>query len=120
MTSAEVEGVVPVNVNTVSFRDQNTQTLPSADSQLWSIEKFTDSACHLYTGLQTVSKFYMVLCTLGPARFHLQYCYGTTPSLNVPDQFLLTLIKLRIHPSNAELAINFDISEKSVSNIFVA
>lgn len=88
-------------------------------ARMWSIENMNDSACHLYTGLGSKAKFYFVLSTLGPARNKLNYYHGNPPSLSVDDQFLLTLMKLRTHPTNLELSVNFNISEKMVSNIFV-
>lgn len=89
------------------------------DRQLFSVDKLTDDAIHHYTGLTCRAKFDMVLETLGEARFFLNYHYTTTPSLSIPNQFLLTLIKLRTHPPHIELAINFNVSEKQVSNVFL-
>jgi len=88
-------------------------------TQLFTIDNFNNIAIHHYTGLNNRSKFDMVLCTLGDGRFHLEYYYKTVPSLTIADQFLLTLIKLRTHPPNIELGINFGINEKQVSNIFI-
>jgi hypothetical protein len=78
-----------------------------------------DSALHYYTGLETRAKFDMVLATLGPAAYELVYYHGCKPSLCIEDQFLLTLIKFRTHPTNKELSISFGISEKQVSNVFI-
>lgn len=122
-TPEETEEAVSSSVATqtssssISLKDQDTQT--ATNDQLRSIDKFDDEACHLYTGLGTIAKFYMVLSTLGGARFRLQYYQCVKPTLSIPDQFLLTLIKLRTHPSHAELAINFKITEKMVANIFI-
>ena len=61
----------------------------------------------------------MVMSILGPAVDHLSYYYGVTPPLTVEDQFFLTLIKLRTHPTNRELSIFFGLNEKQVSNVFI-
>lgn len=87
--------------------------------QLFSINRLDTEAIHHYTGLSCRSKFDMVLSSLGPARFNLEYYYSTNPPISINDQFLLTLIKLRTHPPNVELAINFGINQKQVSNIFI-
>ena len=81
---------------------------------------FSDEKIHFYTGLETYSKFLMVLGTLGEAAHHLNYYYGYgVGDLTVEDQFFLTLIKLRRFPPNVELSYWFNISDKQVSNIFI-
>ncbi|XP_062578650.1 uncharacterized protein LOC134240580 [Saccostrea cucullata] len=77
-----------------------------------------DAGIHFYTGLETISKFYFVLRTLGPAAYCLNYVYHQVTNISVPDQFFLVLIKLRRHRTNFELSRLFSISEKTVSNIF--
>ena len=72
-----------------------------------------------YTGLNCTEHFHYVLDTLGPAAYHLNYRWRTPQTLNVTNQFLLTLIKLRLHTPNIELGFLFNISEFSVSNIVV-
>ncbi|XP_014679474.1 PREDICTED: uncharacterized protein LOC106819344 [Priapulus caudatus] len=74
---------------------------------------------HYYTGLETYDKFLFVLNTLGPAAYRLNYFHGVDPTLSVPDQFFLTLIKLREHMTNFALSRTFDVSESAVTNIFV-
>ena len=59
----------------------------------------------------------MVLDTLVPAAHALIYNYGVDPPISVEDQFFLTLIKLRTHPTNKELGIFFGLNEKQVSNL---
>ena len=61
----------------------------------------------------------MVLDTLDPAAHALVYYYGVDPPISVEDQFFLTLIKLRTHPTNKELGIFFCLNEKQVSNVFI-
>ena len=72
-----------------------------------------------YTGLEHSAHFDYVLNTLGPAAHHLQYRWRKPTKPAVEDQFLMTLMKLRLHKSNIELSFLFDISEYSVANIFV-
>lgn len=87
--------------------------------QLHSAKKFDNETIHFYTGLETYDKFVMVLHTLGPAAYSLKYYYGNKPNLSIEDQFFLTLIKLRTHPTNQELTIFFGISLMQVSNVFI-
>ena len=61
----------------------------------------------------------MVLATLGSVVNHLNYYNNTIPTLSREDQFLVALMKLRVHHPNEELALLFGISRKQVSNIFI-
>lgn len=104
-------------------RPVDAQTLTDTNmaniSQIYHINHFSDEAIHIHTGLTCREKFDMVLSTLGDGRFHLSYYYESKPRLCVEDQLLLTLMKLRHHPSNKILACNFNINPKMVSNIFI-
>ena len=65
--------------------------------------------------------FWIVLSTLGPAAYELTYIYfhGCNHSLSVEDQFFMTLVKLRQHKTNFEMSRMFDVSEATITNIFV-
>jgi len=80
---------------------------------------FDDRALQYYTGLPDMQSFSYVLGTLGPAAYNLQYRWGVPQEISVTNQFLLTLMKLRLHCPNKELSILFRVSETVVSNIFV-
>lgn len=80
---------------------------------------FDNDAIHYYTGLDNYSKFSYVLSTLGPAAYRLRYYQFAVHKLPVPDQFFMTLIKLRRHTPDFELSRMFAISERYVSNIFI-
>ena len=95
------------------------QTDSTSVCQLYSAKKFDDDNIHFYTGLESYEKFRMVLDTLDPAAHALVYYYGVDPPISVEDQFFLTLIKLRTHPTNKELGILFCLNEKQVSNVFI-
>ena len=71
-----------------------------------------DAGIHFYTGFETISKFYFVLTTLGPAAYSLNHIYHQVTNISVPDQFFLVLMKLRRHRTNFELSRLFNISEK--------
>lgn len=96
----------------------STQTTSSPD-RLYTAKRFSDEQLHYFTGLESYRKFLLVLDTLGPAAHELIYFYGSPPPLPVEDQFFLTLVKLRIHSPNTELSIQFGISERHVSNVFI-
>ena len=81
----------------------------------WKFRK----AIHFYTGLESQNNLKMILLSLGPDQHALEYFHGIRPKLIVEDQFFLTLVKLRQYKTNYELAVWFNISEKSVTNVFV-
>ena len=79
----------PVTTATVS-----TQT-PSYP--MYSIENFIndDAGIHFYTGLENYSRFEFVLRSLGPAAYHLEYTSHRVENLSIPNQFFMTMMKLR-------------------------
>ena len=72
-----------------------------------------------YTGIQDYETFQDVLRSLGPAAFHLSYWNSVSPAINVPDQLLLTLIKLRSYRPNFELSRMFKIPESDVYGVII-
>ncbi|XP_050415275.1 uncharacterized protein LOC126829417 [Patella vulgata] len=80
---------------------------------------FDDAAMLFYTGLANYEDFCFVLNSLGEAAFHLNYLYNQVELLSIENQFMLTLVKLRQYKTNFELSRLFDISETSVTNIWV-
>lgn len=118
-SDAHVDAVTADSEETiVVVNSAGTQTL---ECPPFHIDKFlTDhEGLHYYTGLENYSKFMYVLSTLGNAAYDLNYYQFQCEKLSVPNQFLLTLIKLRLHIPNFELSRMFNISESSVSNIFI-
>lgn len=100
----------------ISQRDFFSQT----DTQpLYRLDNFrsNDKAIHFYTGLESYVKLLFVLSTLGPAAYCLDYIYHNVVTISVPDQFFITLIKLRRYTTNYELSIMFNISQATVKNI---
>jgi hypothetical protein len=87
--------------------------------QLFTAREFDDKTLHFYTGVGTYARLTVILNTLGAAVTSLNCYYGFIPSLSIEDQFLMTLVKLRTHPTNYELGIFFDIDERQVSNVFI-
>ena len=87
----------------------------------YSIHNFENdsAAVHFYTGLETYMKFFLVLNTLGPAAFQLNYVYHSVSNVTVPDQLFLVLMKLRRHTTNFELSRMFGIAESVVANVFL-
>ena len=75
-----------------------------------------DTGVNFYTGLETITKCFFVFSTLGPAAYCLNYVYHKVTNISVPDQFFLVLIKLR--RTNFEFSRLFNVSEKTVSNVF--
>ncbi len=107
-----------VTSNMVIAVDSCTQT----DSELhFSASKFRydHKGMLFYTGLDNYDKFKYVLHTLGSAAYHLQYIWRKCETLSIENQFFLTLVRLRTNKTIFELSRLFDISEFSVSNIFI-
>ncbi|XP_062574699.1 uncharacterized protein LOC134236544 [Saccostrea cucullata] len=98
------------------FREMQTQTQPQP---LFSVDHFEkdDAAIHFYTGLETYSKFMYVLHSLGPAAYCLNYIFFRVQGVSIPDQFFMTLMKLRRYTTNFELSRFFNVSESTVKNI---
>ena len=114
----EVEEEVTVEFSVPE--DSSTQTPPPPSKV--SIEGLTDDPKMLqyFTGLDSYRHFQYVMQSLGPAAYHLEYRWRRSPQkISVENQLLLTIIKLRLHTPNQELAFLFGVSEFTVSNIFV-
>lgn len=106
----------PWNPTYVESKDSTTQTVPQP---MFCIDSFVndDKAIHFYTGLESYMKFIFVLNTLGEAAFCLTYIYHTVEKLSIPNQFFMTLMKLRRYTTNFELSRLFGVSDSSVKNI---
>jgi hypothetical protein len=83
-----------------------------------SIHKIRDNMDYIrfYTGLGSYSHFLYVLQCLGPAADHLDY---KCRDLVKQDQFLLTIIKLRLAKEDMELGILFSVSRVTAGRIFL-
>lgn len=105
-----------------SYTSTSVQTLPEPKG-LITIEKIRSDPVKMasLTGFEDYTKFRCVLQTLGPAAHELDYRWSqiNPDIISVENQFLLTVMKLRRHYTNQELAMFFEISLKTVSNIFV-
>lgn len=103
--------------------DQSTSSITTQTPvyPLLAVENFIrdDAGILFYTGLSSYVNFIFVLSTLGEAAYHLNYQYNNVENLSIANQFFLTLIKLRQHKTNFELSRLFNISEFSVSNIWI-
>ena len=106
-------------VDSPKIKEGSTQTQISPG---FCVEKYMHNPAGMcyYTGLESFEKFLFVLDTLGPGVDDLIYYYKTKvyqPS--VRNQFFLTLVKLRRGKDNFELSDLFQISETTVTNIFI-
>lgn len=61
----------------------------------------------------------MVLSTLGPAAYALNYKYHKVECIYIEDQFLIALMKLRRGMPDFELSITFSTSKKTITNIVI-
>lgn len=72
-----------------------------------------------YTGLESYEKFLFVYRTLGPAVDQLTYRDHQVNCVSPEDQFLMTLMKLRLGSPDFELGDKFDVGHRTVGNIIV-
>ena len=109
-------GAFKVEPTIPSVRDCFTQTIKQP---IFDVEQFErdDEAIHYYTGLETYSKFVLTLQSLGPAAYRLRYLFFQIHGISIPNQFFMTLMKLRRYTPNFELSRFFNVSESSVKNI---
>ena len=108
-------------IQPVIYVPSSTRAVQTDGDPLLSIEQIRHHDSHVLdlTGLESYRKFQIVLRSLGPAAYDLEYRWGKPTNITLENQFFLTLLKLRKHYSNKELSIFFSVSEKSVANIFV-
>lgn len=114
------------NQHTNSENEQAEPKYKTASTQtqswpMFCVEKFQNDPEGLayYTGLENYKKFLFVLQSLGSTAYHLKYYYKQVECMSVENQFFLTLIKLRRAKDNFELSRLFEISEATVTNIFI-
>jgi hypothetical protein len=82
-----------------SFTSSSTQTAPAPRL---SAKQFIDDPVGMqtFTGLESYEKFKFVLQSLGPAAYKLNYFYTQVVSLDIEEQFFITLLKLRCADPN--------------------
>lgn len=74
-----------------------------------------DSVIKYYTGVSKAS--FEVICELTSV-FEFNYFYNWKPgSLNLQDQVLLTLMKLRLNLGYGDLSVQFNVSKHTIGNI---
>lgn len=121
----EVEIMSEINKLSVECSPQkkfhNTGTQTSNLLRMLSTEVLCadDESVLYYTGLESMSKFKMVLSTLLPMAHNLEYRWSRIVGLSTEDQFLMLLIKLRRNKPDFELSKIFGVSKTEVSNIIV-
>ena len=71
-----------------------------------------------YTGLKSYDSFMHMFNSLVPECHQLEYGNDAIEVLPILDQLFLTLMKLRTNKDDFDLSVLFDISLKSVRNIF--
>jgi hypothetical protein len=118
LTSESDEIASEINSVTTAVASTQTRTYVLG-KQLFSACTMRNEHLHYYTGLENYIKFKLVLATLGCAANKLEYYNGSLPTVSIEDQFLITLMKLRVHHPNEELALLFGIDRKQISNIFI-
>jgi len=96
----------------VRIEEAECQTKPEPSAKTRHTDFIKDSEkLNYYTGIQQYDTFMNVLHSLGPVAYHLNYWNGASPKISVPDELLLTMVKLRLYRPNFELARMFGISQ---------
>lgn len=104
----------------VQTKNQEKKKGKEQSVALFDIDRMSDKQLHHHTGLETRRRFDCVLRSLGPGRHNLKYRDAKrTPRMSIPNQFLMTLTKLRLHAANVSLATWFNVTVKVVSNVFL-
>ena len=121
--SSSIDQIIQTEtVPTYDFQCQtnNEVSVASISFSKVSIDDFVNDqkAIQFYTGLIDYLTFVDVLASLGPAAYKLNYLHAY-PTISVPDQLFLTIIKCRTYKTNFELSRMFAVSETEVYNIFV-
>lgn len=103
---------------TPSFSSSTTQTPPAPHL---SAKQFINDpvGMQIFTGLENYDKFQFVLQSLGSAAYKLNYFYSQVVSVDVEDQFFITLVKLRCADPNKKLSRMIGVSQFTISNIFI-
>lgn len=101
------------------FHNVGTQTSNMLRMLSTEILCADDESVLYYTGLESMSKFNLVLSTLLPMAHNLQYRWSRVVGLSIEDQFLMLLMKLRRNKPDFELSKIFTVSKTEVSNIIV-
>lgn len=86
-----------------------------------SINRYKDDneVIKFYAGFESYRKFQIVYSTLSLMAHKIKYYGNSVINLNTEDQFFLTLMELRQNKCNFELSRFFNVSETTVSNIFI-
>ncbi|XP_041971329.1 uncharacterized protein LOC121727505 isoform X2 [Aricia agestis] len=109
-------------LGTISEHEHSTKSTQVDQEYIYgSIKRFTDDdkSIQFYTGFESYKKFQFVFATLSPMAHKIKYYYSNVINLSVEDQFFLTMMKLRQNKCNFELSKFFNISETTVTNIFI-
>ena len=93
----------------------------SPNGAVWPAESHREvcSAQYCLSSTSTTCQRVFVWQTHGSVQDELIYYHGVRPTLSVEEQLFLTLVKLRQNKVNFELSCLFDITERSVTNVFV-
>ncbi|KAL4710741.1 hypothetical protein ACJJTC_004386 [Scirpophaga incertulas] len=79
-----------------------------------------NESVNYYTGLESYSKFKLVLSTLMPMANDIKYRWSRVVGLSTDDQFLMLLIKLRRNKPDFEIGKIFGVSKTVVSNVLIS
>lgn len=119
LTVHQPEGIrMKGNNPSVPVASAYCQTTSFCSVKPWVKLKRNPDIVSYYTGLESVDKLNVVLQSLGPAAYELNYRYNVE-NIEVEDQFLMALIKLRRALPDFSLAFMFDVSCETVQHLFV-
>ena len=99
-----------------NLHDEKKKIEAQGKWQLLSEIKKDDKKCLFYTGLNTYKLFKGIFESLKSAFQAPNYPEDPRFAVTLEEQYLITLVKLRLNLSNTDLAYRFDISKQTVTN----
>lgn len=117
--NTENSSVASCSFSALQYVSKSTQV--DHEHMYGSINRYkdNDASIKFYTGFESYKKFHLVYSTLSPMVHKIRYFGNNVINLSTEDQFFLTLMKLRQNKYNYELGMYFNISQSTVSNIFI-
>ncbi|XP_045781879.1 uncharacterized protein LOC123878621 [Maniola jurtina] len=120
-TEIEISTIIESSTEDITPKAISVSTQCGSTLGILSLEAMrgNNKTIHFYTGLENYDKFMLLLDTLTPMCYNLNYLRSTVMNVCVRDQMLITMMKLRRYLPDFELAFLFGISETNVANIFI-
>lgn len=100
------------------LKSENGRLKQSVSDMRLTVSSLNNESIGLYTTLPDKQTFDLVVNMVSrfPIKYHANWNVKIIP---IEDQLLLTLMKLRLNTPNLDLAVRFNVSTSTVTNIFL-